>query len=87
MTSQQHPPYGESLRDKYVPQQKVRNDSVGAVFRALDKANGDVVAWLELYRQFSYVEPKTLKRLSEVADQAKKIQHPSVVNVIDFQLD
>lgn len=87
MTSQQQPSHEGNLSDKYQRQQKVRNDSVGEVFRALDKANGGAVAWLELYRQFQYVQAQTLDRLREAATEATAIRHASVARVIEFQLD
>ncbi|HHY58597.1 MAG TPA: hypothetical protein GYA08_24530 [Chloroflexi bacterium] len=86
MTSQQPIPQEGSLSAQFKYQQKLRNDSVGEVFRALS-LKGETVALLELYPHFKHVQAEALERLRRAVTQAKTIEQPNIAHVINFQLD
>ncbi|MFN3331583.1 MAG: protein kinase, partial [Caldilinea sp.] len=87
MVNQPHSPTGEFRPNKYQTRQRVREDELGEVVRAIQTDTGSEVALLQLRRQFYRAPVETMQRLRMAAAEAKTLNHPSVVQVVDFQLD
>lgn len=80
-------PVGISRRNNYQTRKRVREDELGEVVRAVQIDMGREVALLQLDRSFHRVPEETLQRLRMAAAEAQTLEHPSVVQVVDFQLD
>ena len=83
---------GTLLRHRYLIKQKIGTGSMGDVFKALDRgkeAAGSPEPWVALKvvsKEFSR-NPNALDALKQEAAHGKRLEHPNIIRVHDFDWD
>ena len=80
------PPPGATFAGRYELVRKLAAGGMGAVYEAIEQANGRAIALKVLYPEYA-TDPEIRRRFRRESSILAAIEHPSIVRIFDFGTD